>query len=223
MTDAAKKSIFERLRGSMPTSATPAPNMKPMGFANYGDTKEKLEHFTKMITAVNGEVQVTDRENWLTSLRDIIADCAIKALAYGPSGPFGDDIRTLSNQLELLAYDKPIEELKNELFEIDAGFTSTFGAIAETGSLILRPGSDEPRLLSLVPAIHIALLDGQRLFDTFWQAQTSEPNAWVNGMPTNALLISGPSKTADIEQTLTYGVHGPKRLIVIVAVDGLDG
>jgi L-lactate dehydrogenase complex protein LldG len=39
---------------------------------------------------------------------------------------------------------------------------------------------------------------------------------WAQAMPTNALLISGPSKTADIEQTLAYGVHGPKRLIVLV-------
>ncbi|WP_278366532.1 LUD domain-containing protein, partial [Marinobacter salarius] len=39
---------------------------------------------------------------------------------------------------------------------------------------------------------------------------------WAAGMPTNALLVSGPSKTADIEQTLAYGVHGPKELIVLV-------
>ena len=39
---------------------------------------------------------------------------------------------------------------------------------------------------------------------------------WAAGMPTNALLISGPSKTADIEQTLAYGVHGPKELIVLI-------
>ena len=39
---------------------------------------------------------------------------------------------------------------------------------------------------------------------------------WSSGMPTNALLISGPSKTADIEQTLAYGVHGPKELIVLM-------
>ena len=39
---------------------------------------------------------------------------------------------------------------------------------------------------------------------------------WASGMPTNALLVSGPSKTADIEQTLAYGVHGPKELIILV-------
>ena len=86
--------------------------------------------------------------------------------------------------------------------------------------MILRPGPDEPRQLSLVPPIHIALLDVDRLFDTFWQAQTEEPEFWIQDMPTNAILISGPSKTADIEQTLTYGVHGPKSLIVLAAANG---
>jgi L-lactate dehydrogenase complex protein LldG len=39
---------------------------------------------------------------------------------------------------------------------------------------------------------------------------------WSNGMPTNALLISGPSKTADIQQTLAYGAHGPRELVVLL-------
>ncbi|SMH34619.1 LutC/YkgG family protein [Azospirillum agricola] len=117
--------------------------------------------------------------------------------------------------LRLIPYDRPVEAFKERLFEsIDAGLTSTLGAIAETGSLILWPSAEEPRLLSLVPHIHVALLRADALYDTFWQAMRD--NRWAEGMPTNALLISGPSKTADIEQTLAYGVHGPKRLVVVI-------
>ncbi|MCG5241214.1 LutC/YkgG family protein [Azospirillum doebereinerae] len=117
--------------------------------------------------------------------------------------------------VHLIPYDRPVETFKEQLFEgIDAGLTSTLGAIAETGSLILWPSAQEPRLLSLVPHIHVALLRADALYDTFWQAMRD--NRWAEGMPTNALLVSGPSKTADIEQTLAYGVHGPKRLIVVV-------
>ncbi|PWC32816.1 lactate utilization protein [Azospirillum sp. TSO35-2] len=115
----------------------------------------------------------------------------------------------------LIPYDKPIEDLKPQLFTaIDAGLTTTRGAIAETGSLILWPSADEPRTLSLVPHIHIALLRADALYDTFLQAMREQ--RWADAMSTNALLISGPSKTADIEQTLAYGVHGPKRLVVLV-------
>jgi len=127
----------------------------------------------------------------------------------------GGERGTVTGSLTLIPYDRPVEAFKEQLFEsIDAGLTSTSGAIAETGSLILWPSAREPRLLSLVPHIHVALLRADALYDTFWQAMRD--NRWAEGMPTNALLISGPSKTADIEQTLAYGVHGPKRLIVVV-------
>ena len=115
----------------------------------------------------------------------------------------------------LIPYDRPLEDLKPQLFDsIDAGLTTTRGAIAETGSLILWPTAEEPRTLSLVPHIHIALLRTDALYDTFLQAMREQ--GWAQAMPTNALLVSGPSKTADIEQTLAYGVHGPKRLVVLV-------
>ena len=98
--------------------------------------------------------------------------------------------------------------------EVDASITSTRGGIAETGSLILWPNEDEPRLMSLVPPVHIAVLRASELYTTFHEAMKAQN--WAAGMPTNALLISGPSKTADIEQTLAYGVHGPKELIVLI-------
>ncbi|PWC70007.1 lactate utilization protein [Azospirillum sp. TSH20] len=115
----------------------------------------------------------------------------------------------------LIPYDRPFEDIKPQLFEsIEAGLTTTRGAIAETGSLILWPSADEPRTLSLVPHIHVAILRTDALYDTFLQAIREQ--GWARDMPTNALLVSGPSKTADIEQTLAYGVHGPKRLVVLV-------
>ena len=68
--------------------------------------------------------------------------------------------------------------------------------------------------MSLVPAVHIAVLDADRIYETFSEA--IEKGDWADGMPTNALLISGPSKTADIELVLAFGVHGPKELVVLV-------
>ena len=68
--------------------------------------------------------------------------------------------------------------------------------------------------MSLVPPIHFALLEKKSLYSTFSEAIGNMD--WASRMPTNVLLISGPSKSADIEQTLAYGVHGPKELIVII-------
>ncbi|MGD9250586.1 MAG: lactate utilization protein, partial [Desulfobacterales bacterium] len=104
--------------------------------------------------------------------------------------------------------------LKEALFEVDVGITTTTGAIAETGAIVLWPDAREPRTLSLVPPVHIAVLEADKIYNSF--CEIIQDQNWTAGMPTNALLISGPSKTADIEMTLAFGVHGPKELIVIV-------
>jgi L-lactate dehydrogenase complex protein LldG len=72
--------------------------------------------------------------------------------------------------------------------------------------------------MSLVPPVHIVLLDAANIYNTFYEAMQAE--GWKDGLPTNALLISGPSKTADIQQTLAYGAHGPKELVVLLLTEG---
>ena len=62
--------------------------------------------------------------------------------------------------------------------------------------------------MSLVPPLPVALLDAGRLFENFAALLAAEERS--ARMPTKALLVSGPSKTADIEQTLAYGIHGPR-------------
>ena len=101
---------------------------------------------------------------------------------------------------ELVDYQKPVEESKDLLFGFDASFTTTRDGIAETGSSILWKTPDQPRLMSLIPTIQLAILYAGNIYNTFWEAVNTEK--WNSSMPTNALLISEPSKTADIEQTL---------------------
>jgi len=116
---------------------------------------------------------------------------------------------------ELLAYDRPVDDWKEELFwRVQASVTSTVGGIAATGSLALWPDRHEPRLMSLLPPLHIALLKASEIEDNLY-AMMQKQN-WSAGMPTNLLLVSGPSKTADIEQVLAYGAHGPKELVVLI-------
>ncbi|MDX1554101.1 MAG: lactate utilization protein [Marinobacter sp.] len=182
-------------------------------------TAEKLDMFEQTIESVHGEVHRTTEGGWIDRLAEILQTRGAQTLLIAKDHEIGKALQSATKGREdlpqLVIYDEPVKSWQDSLFsEVDAGITSTRGGIAETGSLILWPTVDEPRLMSLVPPIHIAVLKASELYTTFHQAMQAQN--WAAGMPTNALLISGPSKTADIEQTLAYGVHGPKELIVLV-------
>lgn len=122
---------------------------------------------------------------------------------------------------------------KEALFDhVDAGISFAVAGVADTGSLVLIPGVDEPRTLSLVPPVHIAILAVSQLYPSLPAAmqaalavaqagQTPSPaaNLQTPAMPTNLLLVTGPSKTADIQQVLAYGAHGPKELVIVLVDD----
>ena len=172
-----------------------------------------------MMEAVHTEVHLCGKKTWLKILCSVLEHKQIHKILYGTKTGLAQELRKLKQKStemmpELIDYKDPIEECKDLLFEIDAAITTTRGGIAETGSLILWPTPDEPRLMSLVPPIHIAVLFASEIYSTFREAMISEN--WSSEMPTNALLISGPSKTADIEQTLVYGIHGCKELVVLI-------
>lgn len=104
----------------------------------------------------------------------------------------------------------------NDLFNFDVGITTAQLAIAETGTLVLESESERHRLVSLVPPVHIAILDAQGLVQSLGEALSYLQREGVSGMSRAVTFITGPSRTADIELTLTVGVHGPKELHVIV-------
>jgi L-lactate dehydrogenase complex protein LldG len=171
------------------------------------------------MTAMRSEVHLVPRDAWVEKLKAILQEKGLTQMIYAPGTPVGDAVAAAWSEGEgglpaLRPYEQAVESFKEELFAIDAGITGTAGAVAETGALILWPDETEPRLISLVPAVHIAVLDADRIYDTLDEAV--EKGGWAEGMPTNALLVSGPSKTADIELVLAFGVHGPKALVVLV-------
>ena len=221
MNNPARANILNRLKSPHAATATP-PNLPLSGeekqVSSYAwNTAERVRRFTERMAAVRAEVHHATPATWLEVLAKVCADKGLTNLLIAPQTALGSQIQAQAARFPVLkTYDQPIEAWKRDMFYgIDAAFTSTHGGIAETGTLIVMPSADEPRLMSLVPPVHIAVLEVDKLYTTF--AEAVQAQAWVqNGMPTNALLISGPSKSADIEQTLAYGVHGPKELVVIV-------
>lgn len=94
----------------------------------------------------------------------------------------------------------------------DVGLSAADAALAETGTIVIGSGAGKSRLVTLLPTVHIALVAKASLTtDLFTWSQT-----FNRQLPSNLNFISAPSKTADIEQTMAIGVHGPKRFIVIL-------
>ena len=181
------------------------------------DPRERVARLRQGMELVKAEFLEATAQDWPSVVMDFVRKEKLGSLLYGPGTPEGVALAAAwpDSGPRLWSYDRPVEAFKTELFHgIEAGFTTTLGGIAETGGLLLTPGPLEPRLLSLVPPVHLALLRADRIFDTLYQAIRTL--GWNDVLPPNALVISGPSKTADIEQTLAYGVHGPKRLIVVL-------
>jgi L-lactate dehydrogenase complex protein LldG len=96
------------------------------------------------------------------------------------------------------------------------GITGAFCAIAETGTLMTLSGRDTPAAVSLLPETHVAVVMKSRVvrgMEEAWQLARTE----LGRLPRSVNFISGPSRTADIEQTVTLGAHGPYRVHIVLA------
>jgi len=98
-----------------------------------------------------------------------------------------------------------------------AGISAALGGVAETGTLILTSGADNPTTLNFLPDNHIVLLDAADVAATYediWGVVRERYGAGV--MPRTVNWITGPSRSADIEQILLMGAHGPRRLHIVL-------
>ena len=94
------------------------------------------------------------------------------------------------------------------------GLSRALCGIAETGTLCLVSGRDHPTTLAFLPETHVVILSAADLVGTLEDAfvRVAEAGAW----PRSVLLVTGPSRTGDIEQTILLGAHGPKRLHIVL-------
>jgi L-lactate dehydrogenase complex protein LldG len=108
----------------------------------------------------------------------------------------------------------PGSEPKEVKERAQTGLTGVQAAIAATGSLVVFSADGQPRTASLLPPIHIAVVRPDDLVPDL-EAFISRLDPRNPGSP-NITVITGPSRTADIELSITLGVHGPGELIVII-------
>ena len=214
----AREGILGRLRSTSIPALPPLPDVGHWYAAHQRNenSAQRIARLRGALEAAHAEVHETSAADWPELLLRIAASKGLRTLLIGANTPHGAALEARQPaHLQLVRYTEAIETWRDTLFDgIDAGLTLARSAIAETGSLILWPSAAEPRLMSLAPPVHFVLLDGATIHADLYSAMTAED--WKDALPTNVLLVSGPSKTADIQQTLAYGAHGPRELIVLL-------
>lgn len=204
----ARDRILDRLRSaraaSLPLPAIPAHALP---------ADERAARLTLQLQTAHADVVDAREGDWRRAVAETCERLEVRTLVTAPNLP------ALALEKSVVAVRHFGEVAKTDLFDaVDAGLTIADCALAAQGMLVLASSPTQPRTLSLVPPSHICLIDAARIHADLNAALAAE--GWGAAMPSNLIFISGPSKTADIQQTLAYGAHGPKQLVVILAAPG---
>ena len=221
-----RNAFIERVRRAAESGrayrVAPPPEM-PARVAYVGAGDDPLTRFLAEVAAVGGHASLAETD--AAALAQLTAICeryqVQSVLAW--QHPVLERLKLVEHchqrQIAYLDHARlaPLErsEQRQRILACDLGISSVDMAIGETGSLVLcaRPGHE--RLASLAPPVHVAIVDEAQIvpdvFDLFDTLSSQAFDAW----PSNVTLVTGPSKTGDLELRLTTGVHGPKHWHVI--------
>lgn len=222
--DSILKSIREHLAISAPLDAahrlqieSVQPNGDLMSFdTGVVERSSLIQTFKENLEAVGGHCSVVQNVAEATqAVAEIISDLQrtpLRARRIALSNSLL--VQTVCRGLQIDVDEMTISPSRAEIFSYDVGVSAVQYAIAETGTLVLESEAERHRLVSLVPPAHIAIVEADKICLTLAEA-LAKVNQGNNLSPT-VTFITGPSRTADIELTLTIGVHGPQELYVIV-------
>jgi L-lactate dehydrogenase complex protein LldG len=101
---------------------------------------------------------------------------------------------------------------------VPVGLTAAAAGLADSGTVVVPSGAGRSQLASLLPPLHLAVVDEDDIHESLETWLPTDGARWLAN-ESAVVLITGPSRTADIELTLTVGVHGPKRVVVFLVRD----
>ncbi len=218
---ALKSALLPDTCGSIPASP----------FESATDDPNLVEHFMLELGSVGVSAQLAATPAQATAmildLLDAAADrcesagAAKEILAWDdsefPIQELGSAVRAagfVPLDLRLPDDRKLRRERLAELGKASAGLTGAQGGLADSGTLALLSGPSRPRLASLLPPVHIAVISKHAIYSGMSAFFAAHSKAVLQA--SNLVFITGPSRTADIEQTLTLGVHGPREVFAII-------
>lgn len=179
-----------------------------------------FERFEAALAANNGLARLVP----VAELAEAVA-AVVRELPEGRRAVVSPDVEPWRGAVDQGLHEAGAEALRpepaawrTEAEAADLGITSAALAVASTGSILIVPGPNHPRVASLLPAAHLAILPASRLVAGLEEVMPEVRR--VAATSSAPVLITGPSKTSDIEMTMVFGVHGPKMLRVILVDEG---
>lgn len=191
----------------------PPPELDPRLIRTLVDEQNLPRHFAEQARASGMEVTIVELDQLAESLISLLRASEVAKVALPVSRLF--DPLDLAGQLRAAGFDaRRWDELTaDEVFDFDCGVTDCDAAIAETGSLVISAVPEHGRVLSLVPPLHIAIVQPRQIVADLLDVMVQLEG---DGAGSGTVIITGPSKTTDIEGNLVIGVHGPGRVHVVL-------
>lgn len=186
---------------------------KPFGEAG---AVEQMERFREEWSALGGDVDVVDHMEQVGEvIQHVMAEMKPRIVVTWHRDVFYEwDLTSLWGQ-DMVYADPMAPDFMEKAKAADIGITTVQSAIANTGSLVLATEMRRPRIVSLLPTVHVALVKESQIVSRMGEAFT-----WTAGdgrkIPSSVHVITGPSRSSDIENDLSIGVHGPVAVRAIV-------
>ena len=216
----ARDNILNVLKSAQKEPVMPRPVLLPLNEMAL-DKKATIERFS---TELAGQTGVVHRASDISDARRILSEISEAEGIRSVIASNDDIVKMLglpewgtSAGIEVFSTGALLdrEALKEKAFSMDAGITGADFAVAESGTIGIAAGKNMPRLASVAPPIHIAIINLDKLFPTYETAMQNYIES-TEVMPSQLVLITGPSSTADIQATPFKGMHGPGKLFVIL-------
>jgi L-lactate utilization protein LutC len=155
-----------------------------------------------------------DLENVLASiLGELAATSAVVSMEEGAAAAAA---RTAAREAGLRIVEASRGAGLDGQYDVDVGITDVERAIAETGSLVLSSGAEQSRGAFLLPPVHLAIVRAEQVLPDLIDYWRWRRDAHAGPLPAATVIVTGPSKTADIEGILITGVHGPGVVHVVL-------
>lgn len=170
------------------------------------------QRFAHELRQVGGEVVLA--RSWEEARAALVAELrqAERVVSWAHSELLAFDLGGVWREFAGRCYEPANASFRDVWLSADVGITGVDYALAETGTLVLTAGVGRPRGVSLLPRLHIALVRASQLVPRMGFAWAR----YRQHTPSAVHFITGPSRTSDIENDLSIGVHGPARVLAIV-------